>query len=199
MTKIIEQYRKEMEDQGVEPRSRDSQKWFEEKLKDLTRPINRRQLQSETMGLRGIMTPHVGRMYLFFYMPEGVLTLPYYDMFPVVILMKMEKEYFQGLNLHYLPLDLKQEFFEKILTRASKSTFDKQTFLRIDYDYLNQFRKFRAFRPCFKQYRLKNVRGRIINVPSSEWEIVMNLPVALWRKRSEDIVHIDSRKMYRNT
>lgn len=198
MDNVIKQYRKDLEGAGIDPRTKESAKWFEEQMEDITRPINRRELQREVRSLHGIQAPEVGRMYLFFYMPKGYATLPYYDLFPVIIMMKMERKYFQGLNLHYLPLDLRQEFFLEILQRVSNRSFNKQTFLRIDYDYLSQFRKYRAFRPCFKQYSMENVRGRVVNVPSSEWETVMNLPTALWRKKPEQMVHVESRKRYRN-
>ena len=196
---IIKKYREELDDAGIEPRTKDSQEWFEEKMKDLIRPINRRELQREVIAMNGIKAPHVGRMYLFFYTPKGITTLPHYDMFPVIFLMKMEREYFEGLNLHYLPLDMRQNFFEQLQIRVNNRQYNKQSFLRIDYDYLKQFRKYRAFRPCFKKYAMSNVRGRVVNVPSSEWETVMNLPTAMWRKQPEDLVHIQSRKAYRTT
>ena len=198
MQEVITQFRKEMEGKSITPASVESQQWFEEKISKMTAPVNRRALQSEALRLQGIQAPHVGRMYTFFYQPEGMFTLPYYDMFPVIFLMEMKKEYFQGLNLHYLPTDLKAEFYREVLNRANKKELDRQTFLRIPYEFLKSFRKYRAFKPCFKTYRFDNVRGRIVNIPSAEWEIVMNLPVALWRKSTEKKIHTDSRKIYRN-
>ena len=198
MEGIIEQYRKAISDQGIKPRTKESAEWFEEKMSDLIRPIDRRKLQREALALRGYVTPHVGRMYMFFYRPKGINTLPYYDIFPVTILMDVKKEYFQGLNLHYLPLDLRQEFFTRLLERSNKRVYDKQTFFRIDYDYLKSLRRFRAFKPCFKTYDYKNVVGRVTNIPSSEWETVMNLPTALWRKAPESKIHARSRKEYRS-
>jgi hypothetical protein len=198
MDGIVKQLRTEMEDAGIDPRTKESQEWFEEKIGDMVQVIDRRQLQREVLSLQGRIPPQLGRMYLFFYSPKTAATLPYYDRFPVIFLMKIEREYFQGLNLHYLPLDIRQDFFTRIQERKNKSVYDKQTYLRLDYDYLKSFRKYRAFKPCFKQYSLSNVRGRIVNVPSSEWEIVMNLPTAIWRKASESLVHSRSRRTYRS-
>ena len=199
MQEVIRKFKEEMEGMSIPPASLESQEWFEEKISSMTSPINRRALQSEALRLQGIKAPHIGRMYTFFYQPEGMFTLPYYDMFPVIFLIEIKREYFQGLNLHYLPTDLKSEFYRQVLQRANKQELDRQTFLRIPYDHLKSFRKYRAFRPCFKTYRLDNVRGRIVNIPSSEWEIVMNLPTAMWRKSSEKRVHTDSRRIYRNS
>ena len=199
MEGVIEQYRKSIEDQGIKPRSKESADWFAKKMKELIEPIDRRKLQREAVALRGYISPHVGRMYVFFYRPKGYKSLPYYDIFPTTIMMNIQKEYFQGLNLHYLPLDIRQEFFSRLLERSNKKIYDKQTFFRIDYDYLKSLRRFRAFKPCFKTYDYKNVMGRIINVPSSEWEIVMNLPTAVWRKAPEQMIHARSRKEYRSS
>ena len=198
MKDIIKKYRKEIEDAEIRPRSIESSEWFEKKIEELTSPIDRRALRSEVLAKQGLMQPHIGRMYLFFYRPEGMFTLPYYDMFPVIIMMKIDRDYFQGLNLHYLPLDLRQEFFLEVLERTNKKVYDKQTYLRIDYDFLNSFRRFRAFKPCFKSYRYKNVLGRITNIPSDDWEVVMNLPTSMFRKAPEELVHAHSRRIYRN-
>ena len=197
MAKIIEQYKTELKDSGIKKLSKESSEWFTEKMEALRTPINRRNLQSEVMALNGIKAPHIGRMYMFFYVPKGIQTLPYYDMFPVVILMKIEREYFQGMNLHYLPLDLRQELLVNLQERVNNRSYNKQTFLRIDYDYLSSYRRYRAFKPCYKTYSLGNVRGRVVNVPSSEWEVVANLPCSQFRKKPEDLVHVDSRKAYR--
>ena len=197
MAKIINTYKQELEDSGIKKLSKESSEWFTAKMDELKTPINRRNLQSEVMALNGIKAPHIGRMYMFFYVPKGIQTLPYYDMFPVVILLKIERDYFQGMNLHYLPLDLRQELLINLQERVNNRSYNKQTFLRITYDYLSGFRRFRAFKPCFKTYSLGNVRGRVVNVPSSEWEVVANLPCSQFRKKPEDLVHVDSRKAYR--
>ena len=199
MKGILEEFRQAFEDSGLKPRSIESNAWFEEKIEEIRRPIDRKLLKAEVERERGILTPHVGRMYLFNYYPKGVLTLPYFDMFPVIFLVAIKKEYFQGINLHYLPLDIRREFFTAVMERTNIKEFNKQTYLRIDYDFLNSFRKYRAFKPCFKNYASDRVRGRVINVPSPEWELVMNLPVAHWRRSSEAKIHAENRKRYRNT
>ena len=199
MKGILQEFREAFEDSGLKPRSKESNDWFEEKIEEITRPIDRKLLKEEVMRERGILTPHVGRMYLFHYFPKGNLTLPYFDMFPVIFMMSIKKEYFQGINLHYLPLEIRREFFQTIMERTNIKAFNKQTYLRVDYDFLNSFRKYRAFKPCFKNYALDRVRGRVVNVPSPEWELVMNLPTAYWRRSSEAKIHAETRKRYRNT
>ena len=69
MKGVIEKYRKEIEDADIKPRSQESADWFEKKMDELIQPIDRRQLRSETLSRQGLMQPHVGRMYMFFYRP----------------------------------------------------------------------------------------------------------------------------------
>ena len=99
MKGLIAEYRKSIEDMDIKPRSKESAEWFAEKMKDLIEPIDRRKLQREAVALRGYISPHVGRMYLFFYRPKGYKTLPYYDIFPTTIMMNIQKELAWGFTL----------------------------------------------------------------------------------------------------
>ena len=103
-----------------------------------------------------------------------------------------------GLNLHYLPLDLRRNFFYGLLNRVSDTKYDERTNLNITYDYLKATRGAKQFRPCIKKYLTKQIKGQIVNVPASEWEIAVHLPTALFQKATEDKVHSDSRDMIRN-
>ena len=200
MNRLLKDINSELEDKNISPRSRQSQEWFKGKLKELDRhPVNRNELTRELKNMNPVRTPHVGRMYIFYYFPKTRRQMPYYDLFPNIFMTDISSKYFQGINLHYLPVGMREDFFLRLLERVNKQNYDKQTFLRITYEYLDSFRRFRAFKSCWKRYDYKQVRGNIINVPSSEWENVMYLPTAMFRKKPEEIVHIESRKRYRNT
>jgi hypothetical protein len=197
MEYVVSQLREELKDKSLKPGTSESISWYEERLKQFKGPVDRRRLQSEVLALRGYQTPRVGRMYLFYYVPKGMMTLPYFDMFPVILLLDVKQNYFDGLNMHYLPLDIREEFYGHLLERASNKSMGKDTFIRITYDMLKAFRKYRAFRPSYKRYDVKHVRGRVVNIPASEWQIVMNLPAAQWRKKPEEVIHANARREYR--
>ena len=57
-----------------------------------------------------------GRMYMFKYMPKMKAQLPYWDMFPVGIVMNAypDKGYFSMINFHYLPPILRAELMDAI-------------------------------------------------------------------------------------
>ena len=197
MEYIVSEIRKDLEKQDFLPGTNESIDWFQERVKGLQDRIDRRRLTSEVMAMRGYQTPRIGRFYLFHYMPKGLLTLPYFDMFPVILLTDVKKDYFDGLNMHYLPLDIREKFYGSLLERVSNRTMGKDTFIRIDYDMLKAFRKYRAYKPAYKRYDIKQVRGRVINIPASEWQIVMNLPTARWRKKPEEVIYAQTRREYR--
>ena len=96
---------------GVQPRTRESLQWFKKRLKSVTRVQNNQILKDPL--LNRVAKPLMGRMYMYFYDPKTKETLPYYDRFPLIIMVKKEKGGFTGLNLHYLPPVLRARFFDR--------------------------------------------------------------------------------------
>ena len=178
----------------VSPRTQESRDWFLEKLKDLGEEENTSRNRRNTVRNKvAVTTPRVGMMYFFSYDPKGRKTLPYYDKFPLTILLEFTQDGFLGLNLHYLPLDVRQKFFYgSLLNKASDGDFDDRTFFEISYEYLKRVRSAKAFRPCVKKYLTSNIRGKISHVPSDEWEMAIHLPIANWAKESESKIHRES-------
>ena len=125
------------------------------------------------------------------------LTLPYYDRFPLVIMLEKYKTGFLGLNLHYLPIDLRQKLYYNLLPRATNGNFDKTTRLKVDYNYLLGKTFLRAHKPCLKRYRFDQIMGKVANVPANEWEVAVHLPTAMWKKAPESKVHKESRLIAR--
>ena len=182
-------------DANISPRSDEARVWLEDKIAQIgSRSINRKAImRSEPVKATG--RPKPGRMYMFYYDPENKKKLPYYDRFPLVMLVDISSTGFEGLNLHYLPVDLRQRLFYSLLNRASNNSFDENTYLKITYDTLKSMRTYKAFRPCYKRYLTNNIQGMIANVPSNEWENAIHLPTAMFRKKSESVVHAESRRM----
>ena len=91
-----------------------------------------------------------GMMYMFYYNPKHEQTLPYYDSFPLVILLNTDSKGMEGLNLHYLPLNLRQKLFYGLLNRMDSVDIDEASYLRITYDYLKGARSLKEYKPCYK-------------------------------------------------
>jgi len=194
---LFEKYKKLLEEEGIESNTKLSQEWFFDRIREINREQVDRQSIITNPPIRMATNQFVGRMYLFRYNPIGRQTLPYYDRFPLVILISMQKEGFMGLNLHYLPMDLRQRLFYNLLNRASQSEFRWNTYLKIDYDYLRSKTLLRSHKACIKRYRYDQIYGRMANVPAPEWEIAVHLPLASWRKAGEGRIFKDSREISR--
>jgi hypothetical protein len=137
----------------------------------------------------------VGSMYMFFYNPKLKEELPYYDSFPLVIVIGPAKGGFLGMNLHYLPPVLRAKFLDSLLEVASNEKYDDTTRFEVSYSLLKRAAKFKYFKPCVKHYLSNNVKSRFARVPAPEWEIATFLPTADFQKSSRSAVYKDSRKM----
>ena len=182
--------------------SEESKKWFRKKLKSINKSsINRNRLLRDGLDpdfpfSHETMTPYPGKMYMFFYDPKGKDTLEYYDRFPLILLVDTFTGGFEGLNLHYLPINIRQKFFYGgLMNTLSDKKFDESTYFKISYDRLKSARSLKAFRPCFKKYLTSQVRGSIVLVPSEEWEMAIHLPTSDFAKKEEGYVHNKSKEM----
>jgi hypothetical protein len=194
---LFEKYKDLLEEEGIESNTKLSQEWFYDRIREINKlPVDRQSI-IRNPPIKMAANQFIGRMYLFRYNPVGKQELPYYDRFPLVIMISRQKEGFTGLNLHYLPIDLRQRLFYNLLSRASNTEFRWNTYLKIDYDYLKSRTQLRAHKACIKRYRYDQIYGRIANVPAPEWEVAVHLPLASWRKAGEGRVFKDSREIAR--
>ena len=179
---------------GITPRSKESRAWFMNKAKNLN--VSRSKLMKEDpIELRS--RPAVGKMYMYFYDPKHKETLPYYDRFPLIVMVGPAPKGFMGLNLHYLPLATRAKFLDALLGTINNERYDESTRFRLSYDMLKRASKLKAFRPCLKRYLSSHVRSRLAMVPAPEWEIATFLPTADFEKASSSEVYKDSRRKMR--
>ena len=179
---------------GITPRSKESRAWFMNKAKNLN--VSRSKLMKEDpIELRS--RPAVGKMYMYFYDPKHKETLPYYDRFPLIVMVGPAPKGFMGLNLHYLPLAIRAKFLDALLDTINNERYDESTRFRLSYEMLKRASKLKAFRPCLKRYLSSHVRSRLAMVPAPEWEIATFLPTADFEKASSSEVYRDSKRKMR--
>lgn len=163
---------------GVTPRTRESMTWFRQKSRSIRR-VNRREImKEEPIQLRNTFRP--GNMFMFFYDPKTKETLPYYDKFPLVIVVGKAPGGFYGLNLHYISPLLRVKLLDALMDNTTDKRYDENTRFKLNYAMLNRTSKLRFYKPCFKHYLLDHVQSRLAHVPSPEWEIATFLPMANW-------------------
>ena len=178
---------------GITPRTKESREWFRKKANSLRR-INREALMKES-PLQQTNQEIVGSMYMFFYDPKHKETLPYYDKFPLVVVVGPAEGGFYGLNLHYLPPILRAQMLDALMGITTNTKFNKSTRFKMSYELLARTAKLKYFKPCFKHYLNEHVQSRFALVPALEWEIATFLPTAQFEKAGKNKIYSDSRKM----
>jgi hypothetical protein len=178
---------------GITPRTKQAQNWFRKKVKDLG-DVNRRSLLKDS-ALQKTSQNIAGSMYMYFYDPKHKATLPYYDRFPLVIMVEPAEGGFYGLNLHYLPPGVRARFLDALMQTAPKNITDTSR-LKLRYDLLKGVRKFKEFEPCFKRYLSSQIKSQMVKVPMTEWDIAIFLPTEQFAKVKAESVWRYSRKQY---
>jgi hypothetical protein len=179
---------------GITPRTQQSRAWFRSKLSSMGK-VNRNQLmQDEQVKLVNKSQPLIGSMNMFFYDPKHKKTLPYYDRFPLSIIVGPAEGGFYGLNLHYLPPVLRAKMLDALMNITTNKKYDDSTRFELSYKVLTATAKLRFFKPCYKHYLFAHVKSRLARVSAPEWEIATFLPTADFEgNRSK--VYSDSRSM----
>lgn len=181
---------------GVQARTKDSQKWFRGKLQDMTMPSRQKLLRDP--ALETTERNLIGSMYMYFYDPKHKKTLPYYDRFPLTIMVQEAKDGFHGLNLHYLNYNTRAAFLDELMGLAPNKLQNDTRLRKLRYELLQKARKYKEFKPCFKHYLTKHVKTKLTRVPMTEWEIAIFLPVEQFRKANKNTVWKDSTRIARS-
>ena len=181
---------------GVTARTKESRAWFEKKVTELGK-VNRQDLLKDD-ALDPTTKEIAGSMYMYFYDPKTKETLPYYDRFPLVIMVEQAKGGFYGLNLHYLRPDIRAQFLDELMKTAPKKATSRTRLTKMRYDLLKGVRKYKEFKPCFKHYLGNHVASRFSRVPMTDWEIAIFLPIEQFRKKSKTAIWQESLKIARS-
>ena len=193
MSNLFARYEREAFRAGIQPRTKESREWFRNKLKTVRR-VDRNKLMKEAELVKTDQSI-AGHMYMVSYDPKTKDTLPYYDKFPLVIVVGPAKGGFYGINLHYLPPALRAKFLDGLLDITNNKRYDETTKFRLSYKFLKSSSKMKYFAPCFKHYLTEHVRGQFAKVLAPEYEIAVFLPTADWAKSSSGKIYGDSRRM----
>lgn len=195
MSNLFQKLELEAFRKGINPRTAESRDWFRRKVQNLRR-INRIELmQEDEITLANKSQPLIGSMNMFFYDPKHKDTLPFYDRFPLAVIVGPAEKGFYGLNLHYLPPVLRAKLLDSLMDITNNKKYDETTKFQLSYKILQGVTKFRYYKPCLKHYLTQHVKSRLARVQAPEWEIATFLPTADWAKASSNQVYKQSRAM----
>jgi len=178
---------------GLQIRSKEAATWFQKKAKALG-PLGKSILKDDRLVKK--TNTKSGDMCMFIYDPKLKQTLPYYDTFPLSIIVGSAPGGFYGINLHYLPPKVRAIFLDKLGDTVTNKKFNAATKFRITYNLLKATKNYKYFKPCFKHYLTKHVSSQIMKVNASEWNIAIFLQTASFKKASQSKVWSESGKQY---
>ena len=162
--------------------------WYRNRIKELGTPSVPELLRSGKLAKR----PHAGFLNMFVYSPKFAKTLPYYDTFPLVLPLENYPDGFLGINLHYLPMNLRIRLLDRLVDYSNNTKFDESTRLAVDYSKLKNIN---LIKPTLKRYLAGRVKTQFRRIDADEFTVAALLPVARFKKASASQVYKDSRAM----
>ncbi|MDD5151909.1 MAG: hypothetical protein PHC28_15755 [Flavobacterium sp.] len=135
----------------------------------------------------------IGGLFHFLYDAKWKDELPYWDMLPLVIPINIYSDGFLGLNLHYLPNNLRVKLLDILSSNLEKTLnagkYTERKYLAINYQILKGVASSDLFSPCIKRYLKTHIKSSFIKVSHEDWTDVALLPTAKFQKKSESYVH----------
>jgi len=175
---------------------KDARKWFLEATEELQMGGKVKGKIPALADLRGMAGQMIGKLMYFRYSPATGRELPYYDIFPLIIIVKEYDKYVKGLNLHYLPPEQRVELMTNLFNIITNVKFDSDTRFRLTYRYLQSLKQLRFFRPCIKSYRYSNIVTIPRVVKPAYWYRAIMLENAIWKKAAPAKIWQDSRRTW---
>jgi hypothetical protein len=171
-----------------------SAKWFQMKIKGLEGSLRNQWTQTNApkfyreaetkVNPRVLkMRANLGDLYAYYYNPKHKTTLPYYDTFPLIMLIGYEKETFLGLNFHYLNPKLRAILLDRVTSKIGGGIIK-----------WNKIAQIRQIEPTVKRYRYDHIVRKVIPIEEEEKEIAIFLPLERFKKASKSKVWGDSKK-----
>jgi hypothetical protein len=133
-----------------------------------------------------------GKLYMFAYDPKFKDKLPYYDVFPLVFPFKVKGNRVWGINLHYLPPQLRAVLMDELYGLVDNRFKNENKKLGLSYEILNGASRFDMFKPCVKSYLSGHFRSKFLLIPYDQWDIALMLPTARFQKAAQSSVWEDS-------
>ena len=116
-------------------------------------------------------------MYTFGYDAKFKAILPYWDRFPLIIVLDAYKDGFLGLNFHYVSPIERMKFFSKIKKFATQKgeveDMTNKARFRISW---NAVRNIKHADKMIHKYLYGHVKTSLLEAPPNEWENVIFLP-----------------------
>jgi len=175
MSTLISRIKEQIDQKQVDVSTAFGRSWLLQKMAKLTPSAkDRLEIIKDRESQRN--KTMLGRFYFFYYNPKTKDTLPYWDRFPMVVVLQRYDDGFLGLNLHYIYPKDRLILLTQLQRAATGPLTDEHTRLRLTYPILQAMHQAYRATPCIKRYLANHVQSRFIEVPATEWTIAATLP-----------------------
>ena len=176
---IFESFQKLRKDSNIPENNFD---WFRKTINGNIRSSDMEQVRDQIISdpSRQRQRMFDGMLYFFFYNePEYMTTLPFYDTFPLVLILSRHRDTFFGVNFHYIPPK------RRLLMFMELQKYRQNNRILLPYGTMKRDRKWKIFKSCFRRYKVGKIQGNLINISAEDWPIAINLPVERFKKQGK--------------
>nr|CAI3971074.1 DNA end protector [Ochrobactrum phage ORM_20] len=180
---------------NINKRIRESIKFFAEKNDAKFVDTGRASISMMTKGQRGATLIAPGQVYTYSYQPKHAETLPYYDRFPLMILLDQQKNgNFLGLNLHYLNPVPRSRILGMLIETVGANTMRHDTQLKITYGMTQQLAQYKPLGFALKSYIPSHIQGKMVRIQPADWAHAVVFPSQLFVGKSQESIWKEARK-----
>ena len=172
-----------------------SAKWFQDKIKGLKGEVKNRfsstnaaKFYRESEKISDAVfqkRASLGDLFCYYYNPKYRKTLPYYDMFPMIMLLSAEKETFLGINFHYLRPKWRAILLDRVTAKIGGGI-----------PRWSKLRNIKQIAPTIKRYRFDHIMRKVIPIEEDEQEIAIFLPTEKFKKAGKAKVWSESERKF---
>lgn len=154
-----------------------SRVWFNTEIVSLMKQniTPKKVMSNPTADLKSRVVP--GSLYMYMYDPKYKEELPYYDRFPLVLPYDTFPGGFIGLNLHYVPYQMRVVLLDRLMAFATNQNFTETTRIKYSWDLVRSASRYAAAKPCIKQYLNNHVVSPFRKIHPQDWTTALMLPV----------------------
>ena len=120
-----------------------------------------------------------GKMY--FYKYKATET-EYYNMFPLIFMLRKRGNLFEGIDFHYLDLKRRIELFENMKPYFSTEDVEEKTvlFVRKFRTIIQRSKIFKSAKVSFRKYKKENIKSTIIEINPNDWLLSLQQPAEMF-------------------
>lgn len=181
---------KRISEKDLKSWQRSAMLWYRSKIKD----TNQATASDIISKKKEVNTPLIGQMVLFAYDAKLKEKLPYWDMYPLSIILDIRDDSFLSLNVHYLDYTLRQVLIEALLKTINDDRWDHRSKAKINYSILKSVSKYKIAQPALKMHLFSQIKTKVVRIQPIEWRDAIYLPIEKFQKASSQKVWNDSRK-----